>query len=113
MNMKELISSSNKASGEKNKEKEEEKQSVQVNNIKNNQSESLLIEDDKEKENKNDKKAKELVPSQNLIVSEDVNDKDKLESININSKNVTKPMGDKLEQIKKKIFLNLAKKIMI
>ena len=100
-NKKELISSSNKASGEKNKEKEEEKQSVQVNNIKNNQSESLLIEDDKEKENKNDKKAKELVPSQNLIVSEDVNDKDKLESININSKNVTKPMGDKLEQMNK------------
>ena len=31
---KELISSSNKASGEKNKEKEEEKQSVKVDNIK-------------------------------------------------------------------------------
>ena len=103
-NKKELISSSNKGSGEKNKEKEEEKQSVQVNNIKNNQSESLLIEDDKEKEKENsnkEKKGKELVPSQNLIISENINDKDKLESININSKNVSKPMGDKLEQMNK------------
>ena len=109
-NKKELISSSNKASGEKNKEKEEEKQSVQVNNIKNNQSESLLIEDDKEKEkekensdsNKNEKKGKELIDSKNLIVSENNNDKDKLESINMNSKNMSKQMENKLEQMNKK-----------
>ena len=116
-NKKELISSSNKASGEKNKEKEKEKeeekqskQSVQVDKIKNNQSESLLLEDDKDKEkenqnsdeNKNDKKSKELISSQNLIVSENINDKDKLESININSKNMSKHMGEKLDQMNNK-----------
>jgi calcium-dependent protein kinase len=103
---KELISSSNKASGEKNKEKEEEKQSVKVDNIKNNQSESILIEDDKEKENSDkkegsDKKAKELVESQKIVQAENPDDKDKLESININSKNMSKQMGDKLEQMNK------------
>ena len=98
-NKKELISSS----GEKNKEKEEEKQSIQVNNIKNNQSESVLIEDDKEKENtnsnKNSKKSKELIPSYNLIVSENVNENKELEGININSKNMSKQMENKLEKI--------------
>ena len=98
-NKKELISSSNKGSGEKNKEKEEEKQSVPVNNIKNNQSESVLIEDDKEKEEKNSRKSKELIPSTNLIVAENVNDKKELEGININSKNMSKQMGDKLEKL--------------
>ena len=104
-NKKELISSSNKASGEKNKENEEEKKSVQVNNIKNNQSESVLIEDDKEKENensnKNSKKDKELIPSGNLIVSEKVNDNKELEIINANSKNVSKNMENKLEKMEK------------
>ena len=99
-NKKELISSSNKASGEKNKENEEEKKSVQVNNIKNNQSESVLIEDDKEKENENsNKKDKELIPSGNLIVSEKVNDNKELEGINMNSKGVSKNMENKLEKM--------------
>ena len=103
-NKKELISSSNKASGEKNKENEEEKKSVQVNNIKNNQSESVLIEDDKEKENensnKNSKKDKELIHSQNLIVAENnVNDNKQMEMINANSKFVTKDMENKLEKM--------------
>ena len=95
-NKKELISSSNKASGEKNKDKEEEKQSVQVNKIKNNQSESSLIEEEKEKENSK-KSPKELVPSGNLISTEKVNNNPELNSININSKNVTKEMEGKLD----------------
>ena len=92
-NKKELISSSNKASGEKNKEKEEEKHSVQINKIKNNQSESSLIEEDKDKEK--EKSPKELV-SGNIINYENSNEKRELGSIKINSKNVSKEMGEKL-----------------
>ena len=92
-NKKELISSSNKASGEKNKEKEEEKHSVQINNIKNNQSETSLIEEDKDKEK--EKSPKELV-SGNIINYENSNEKRELGSIKINSKNVSKEMGEKL-----------------
>ena len=92
-NKKELISSSNKASGEKNKEKEEEKHSVPINNIKNNQSETSLIEEDKDKEK--EKSPKELV-SGNIINYENSNEKRELGSIKINSKNVSKEMGEKL-----------------
>ena len=92
-NKKELISSSNKASGEKNQEKEEEKHSVQINNIKNNQSETSLIEEDKDKEK--EKSPKELV-SGNIINYENSNEKRELGSIKINSKNVSKEMGEKL-----------------
>ena len=92
-NKKELISSSNKASGEKNKEKEEEKHSVQINKIKNNQSETSLIEEDKDKEK--EKSPKELV-SGNIINYENSNEKRELGSIKINSKNVSKEMGEKL-----------------
>ena len=107
---KELISSGsgNKKNGDLLIEKgNEEKKSVQVNNIKKNEGESTLIDEDKKENENSNKNSKNLQGKEGLNSSvpinnaNNVNDEKKLERPMINSKIYSKELEEKLRNMEK------------